>query len=74
MPIKAKRQPFHRPSMQSPHIIATILFFDVTSGIAHSYIRRGSVQHSICSILTQLHEVMMQQPLIAEVLITLEAI
>ena len=37
MPIIAKRQPLHRPSIQSPHTIAASLFFDVISENVHLF-------------------------------------
>ena len=37
MPIIAKHQPLHRPSIQSPHTIATISIFDVIVEKIHCY-------------------------------------
>ena len=39
MPIMAKCQPLHRPSMQSPLTIAAVIIFDVNADKLHSFLK-----------------------------------
>ena len=54
MPIIAKRQPLHRPSIQSPPTIAAIFIFDIIADNVHSYQHTIMLTHVIAPMLQTL--------------------